>query len=253
MALTVANPVMITPLISSSTVIPPWWEERRQQGKNRATANTPATSAHGRGGAPQVSVTAVTVPECTGLLGDFTGGDSLADLKPDQILDTGASHHVIGSRSYLMAARELTSCLIDLPDGPSAMATIEGRGDLPVKFWGDCALAAVHLINRTPCGLLKNKSPIEVLTGSAQGCFDPCHCQTWGGGVVHDLDDEWDVGQEQSTAAPAVEPTPSSAAQPTATDVPLKGVESSSAVGRVSPDIVEGLTLVGQFRKWEGV
>ncbi|GAA0148379.1 transmembrane signal receptor [Lithospermum erythrorhizon] len=73
------------------------------------------------------------------------------------------------------------------------------------------------------------------------GYFDPCHCRTWGGGgVVHDSDDEWDVGLVQSLAPPAVEPTPSSAAQPAATDVPLEGAESSSVASRVSPDAVEG-------------
>ncbi|GAA0145430.1 hypothetical protein LIER_05626 [Lithospermum erythrorhizon] len=43
------------------------------------------------------------------------------------ILDTGASHHVTGSRSSLMVARVITSCPIDLPDSHSAMATMEGR------------------------------------------------------------------------------------------------------------------------------
>ncbi|KAL9241264.1 hypothetical protein vseg_015395 [Gypsophila vaccaria] len=37
---------------------------------------------------------------------------------------------------------------------------------LPIKFWGECALAAVHLINRTPSLVLNGKTPFEVLFGS---------------------------------------------------------------------------------------
>ncbi|GAA0184935.1 hypothetical protein LIER_32223 [Lithospermum erythrorhizon] len=39
------------------------------------------------------------------------------------------------------------------------------QGDLPLRFWGKCILGAMHLINRTPSGVLHNKTPIEVLTG----------------------------------------------------------------------------------------
>ncbi|CAH9066166.1 unnamed protein product [Cuscuta epithymum] len=39
------------------------------------------------------------------------------------------------------------------------------QAHLPVSFWGECILAVVYLINRTPSGLLANKSPIEVLCG----------------------------------------------------------------------------------------
>lgn len=40
------------------------------------------------------------------------------------------------------------------------------QGNLPVSFWGECVLGAVHLINRTPSRLLQNKTPYEILFGS---------------------------------------------------------------------------------------
>ncbi|GAA0167658.1 hypothetical protein LIER_22538 [Lithospermum erythrorhizon] len=38
------------------------------------------------------------------------------------------------------------------------------QADLPVRFWGECILGAVHLINWTPCGLLDGWTAIEVIT-----------------------------------------------------------------------------------------
>ncbi|XP_021714729.1 uncharacterized protein LOC110682706 [Chenopodium quinoa] len=40
------------------------------------------------------------------------------------------------------------------------------QAHLPIYFWGECVLAAVHyLINRTPTPLLQNKTPFEILFG----------------------------------------------------------------------------------------
>ena len=37
------------------------------------------------------------------------------------------------------------------------------QGHLPLTFWGECILAAAHLINKTPSPLLKNKTHSEIL------------------------------------------------------------------------------------------
>ena len=39
------------------------------------------------------------------------------------------------------------------------------QGNLPVSFWDECVLGAVYLINRSPSGLLHNKTPYEILFG----------------------------------------------------------------------------------------
>ena len=39
------------------------------------------------------------------------------------------------------------------------------QSGLPIKFWGECALTAAYLINRTPTKLLGSKTPYEVLFG----------------------------------------------------------------------------------------
>ena len=39
------------------------------------------------------------------------------------------------------------------------------QANLPVDYWGECVLTAVHLINRTPSGVLGNKTPYEMIFG----------------------------------------------------------------------------------------
>ncbi|XP_056844130.1 retrovirus-related Pol polyprotein from transposon RE1 isoform X2 [Raphanus sativus] len=39
------------------------------------------------------------------------------------------------------------------------------QANLPIEFWGECVLAAGHLINRTPSSILQNKTPYEKLHG----------------------------------------------------------------------------------------
>lgn len=39
------------------------------------------------------------------------------------------------------------------------------EGHLPIEFWGECALAAAYLINRTPPSVIDGKTPYEVLFG----------------------------------------------------------------------------------------
>ena len=36
------------------------------------------------------------------------------------------------------------------------------QGSIPIKFWGECVLAAVYLINRMPTSVLQGRSPYEV-------------------------------------------------------------------------------------------
>ncbi|GAA0161672.1 hypothetical protein LIER_39276 [Lithospermum erythrorhizon] len=146
---------------------PPWWEERRQ-GKSRPQG---APAGRGRGASSPMLAAAMTV----GPPAECSGADSIAALKPDQvrvlmnmirnqqtesmtgesssncwILDTGASHHVTGNRSSLLAAREIRSCPIDLPDGHSAMATLEGRVRLP----GGLMLLHVFYVPKFTCNLI---------------------------------------------------------------------------------------------------
>lgn len=43
--------------------------------------------------------------------------------------------------------------------------TLQFQANLPIEFWGECVLAAGHLINRKPTHLLENKTPYEMLHG----------------------------------------------------------------------------------------
>ena len=41
------------------------------------------------------------------------------------------------------------------------------QASLPLRFWGDCVLAATYIINRLPTKVLRGKTPYEVLHGTA--------------------------------------------------------------------------------------
>jgi len=40
------------------------------------------------------------------------------------------------------------------------------QASFPLRYWGDCVLAATHLINRLPTKILKGKTPYEILHGT---------------------------------------------------------------------------------------
>ena len=40
--------------------------------------------------------------------------------------------------------------------------TLRFQASLPIKFWGECALTATYLINKTLTQLLNSKTPYEV-------------------------------------------------------------------------------------------
>ena len=59
------------------------------------------------------------------------------------------------------------------------------QAQFPIQFWGECALAACYLINRTPTMVLNGKTPYELLHGKAPslehvrviGCLSYVHNQ----------------------------------------------------------------------------
>lgn len=54
------------------------------------------------------------------------------------------------------------------------------QGKLPLKFWGECALIACYLIDRTPSPINQNKTPYEMLFGKIPAyeslCVFGCLC-----------------------------------------------------------------------------
>lgn len=64
---------------------------------------------------------------------------------------------------------------------------IRFQAHLPLKFWGECILAATYLINQTPTQILQNKKPYEILHGKPPllthictfGCL--CFASKWSG------------------------------------------------------------------------
>lgn len=41
--------------------------------------------------------------------------------------------------------------------------SLKFQPSFPSKYWGDCVLAAIYIINRTPTPLISNKTPYETL------------------------------------------------------------------------------------------
>ncbi len=41
--------------------------------------------------------------------------------------------------------------------------TLKMHANLPLKFWGECVLTAMHIINRLPTPILSFKTPFECL------------------------------------------------------------------------------------------
>lgn len=54
----------------------------------------------------------------------------------------------------------------------SVARALRFHGALPISFWGECVLAAAHLINRTSSSVLLNKTPCELLFGCAPSFDD---------------------------------------------------------------------------------
>ncbi|RZC74234.1 hypothetical protein C5167_049711 [Papaver somniferum] len=48
---------------------------------------------------------------------------------------------------------------------PVMRRALRFQANLPIKFWGECALTAAYLINRTPTPILNNKIPYEIMFG----------------------------------------------------------------------------------------
>lgn len=40
---------------------------------------------------------------------------------------------------------------------------IRFHAGVPIHYWGECVLTAVHIINKLPTKIIRNKSPYEIL------------------------------------------------------------------------------------------
>lgn len=69
------------------------------------------------------------------------------------------------------------------------MQALRFQANLPIEFWGYCALTAGYLINRTPTAVLNGKTPFEILYDRPPplqhlrifGCLCYVHNQKHGG------------------------------------------------------------------------
>ena len=98
-------------------------------------------------------------------------GKSIKILRSDNAMefDSGACDTFFSSHGIV----HQTSCV----DRPQQNGRVERKhkhlleisralrfqAGLPLHFWGDCVLTAVHIINRLPSSVLANKTPYEVL------------------------------------------------------------------------------------------
>nr|GEY03687.1 hypothetical protein [Tanacetum cinerariifolium] len=117
------------------------------------------------------------------------------DLLLDWISDSGASDHMSPYLNLFISTKHLKKPIImHFPNGTSKTMTIVERSkayipqqngvvekkhrrlldtarairlhaNLPIKFWGDCILAATYLNNKMPMKILEWKSPYEKLFG----------------------------------------------------------------------------------------
>lgn len=101
------------------------------------------------------------------------------------IIDTGASHHITSTLTYLVNVQSITSCTIGLPNGGSTFATKEGdvyltdhlvlRNVLFVPYF-QCQLISVsHLlcdnkfiVQFTPTLCAIHDRPSEILIGAGE-------------------------------------------------------------------------------------
>nr|KAJ0213966.1 hypothetical protein LSAT_V11C400213910 [Lactuca sativa] len=47
--------------------------------------------------------------------------------------------------------------------GAGECKALKFEANVPIKFWGECVLTTMYIINRLPSKVIKNKTPYEVL------------------------------------------------------------------------------------------